>query len=176
MTFEEKICEMCKNARVVFIFVSKEDEVETKSVIKQLLSCGKRIVVPVCDSATKTITPSEIYLRGDLVPRTYSILEPKEIIPIAKNEIDIFFVPGTQFDKTGNRKGRGLGYFDRFLQDVKGTKPIIGLCYDDQMVEHIKPKQWDVAVDRIISKKRSQKNLPPKQKNHPNLTVVRLRE
>lgn len=155
MIFKESVYTTCKDARVVFIFVSRKDEVGTHTIITELLLKGKRIVVPVCNVDTKTITPSEIYSQDDLTPGAYGIFEPKFIKPIAKNDIDIFFVPGTQFDKAGNRKGRGLGYFDRFLQDVKGKKPIIGLCYDGQIVKHIEPKPWDVPVDRLISKKRS---------------------
>jgi 5-formyltetrahydrofolate cyclo-ligase len=150
MNYQEEILSMCENAHVVFIYIAKHDKVETRGVIKELLRAGKRVVVPVCDVATKHIVASEILSLGECEEGAYGICEPTTIRAIEKEEIDVYIVPGTQFDKTGNRKGRGLGYFDRFLVDVKGNKPIIGLCYKDQMMEKIEPQPWDIPVDKVV--------------------------
>ena len=84
---------------------------------------------------------------------TFGILEPKKIIPFPKKKIEIFFIPGKKFDKEGNRKGRGKGYFDRFLKDIKGKKPIIGLCYKNQIVAKLDINPWDIPMDKIITLK-----------------------
>ncbi len=129
--FDKQIFEICEGKQNIFIFVSKADEIDT-------------------------IKLSKINSVECLVPSSYGILEPKPeyVIPFPKEDMDIFFVPGTKFDYFGNRKGRGKGYFDRFLADVKGKKPIIGLCYKDQVVEKLLPNEWDVPVDRTIIKKK----------------------
>lgn len=147
MTFDKKVLDRCKNYKTVFIFVSKYDEVNTHNIINELLKIGKRVVVPICDTGKHNIILSEIK-KFDLSKSTFGILEPICVMPVNKKDIDIFFVPGTLFDKNGNRKGRGKGYFDRFLKNV--DKPIIGLCYRCQLVNKIKRKRWDVSVDEVI--------------------------
>lgn len=153
-SFEEQIVDACNNKQHVFIFISKDDEVDTKPVIQQLLTTGKRVIVPICDVSENKILLSEIKNLHDLFPASYGILEPKKIIPFLKKNIDLFFVPGTRFDKEGNRKGRGKGYFDRFLEDIKGKKPIIGICFEDQVINKLETKPWDIPVDKLIVKQR----------------------
>jgi len=155
MSYQGEILDMCKDAHIVFIYISRSDEVETRGIIESLIDVGKRIVVPVCDTTTKGIVPSEIGSLDACEAGAYGICEPKEVQEVLKNEIDIYIVPGTQFDRDGNRKGRGLGYFDKFLKDIKGTKKIIGLCFENQLIEKIDPNPWDVAVDVVISTPRN---------------------
>ncbi len=143
---------MCKDKDTVFIFISKNDEVQTLGIIEKLLLQEKEVIVPISIEKNKTLGISEIISSDDLRLGTYGILEPKKIRTVDKSNIDIFFVPGTIFDKKGNRKGRGLGYFDRFLADVKGKKPIIGLCFEEQVVERLKVNPWDVPVDKVLAK------------------------
>ena len=150
--FKQKVLDICQDKNVVFIFVSKDDEVETRSIISELLAQGKTIIVPITEEETGTLRLCKISSLEDLAVGTYGIDEPKKQKDFPKEDVDIFLVPGTKFDKEGNRKGRGKGYFDRFLADVKGKKPIVGLCYDNQIVEKLETNSWDIPVDRVISK------------------------
>ena len=152
MTFEDEVVSLCKDKNTVFIFVSKDDEVGTVPIIEQLLLQRKKVVVPISIEENKTMKMSKIISIDDLALGAYGIWEPKKISVINKRDIDIFFVPGTLFDKKGNRKGRGLGYFDRFLVEVKGKKPIIGLCFKRQVVEQLEVNPWDIPVDKLIVK------------------------
>lgn len=150
--FKEQVLEECKDKQNIFIFVSRDDEVDTKAIINKLLEMGKTVVVPVCSNRGNKIILSKINNINDLKPSLYEILEPRNIVKFPKQDIDVFFVPGTKFDNNGNRKGRGKGYFDRFLEDLKGKKLIIGLCFENQVVENIEINQWDIPVDKIITK------------------------
>ena len=149
-SFEERVIKECTDKQNIFIYVSKEDEINTFSVIRKLLSIGKTIVVPVVKG--NEIELSVLRDLDNLTKGEYGILEPTEKIRFQKEDIDIFFVPGTKFDNVGNRKGRGKGYFDRFLKDVKGKKPIIGICHKNQVVDKLNTNPWDVSVDRLIEK------------------------
>ena len=149
--FEQKVLDVCRDKNVVFIFISKDDEVETRSIIRELVSQGKTVVVPITEEKTGTLRLCKISSLEGLTVSTYGIYEPTEQKDFPKEDIDIFLVPGTAFDKAGNRKGRGKGYFDRFLADVKSKKSIVGLCYKNQIVEKIKTNSWDVPVDHVIA-------------------------
>lgn len=149
-SFKERILDLVEDAKTVFIFVSKHDEVDTKQTIETLLDRQKQVVVPVV--AGDSIIPSRISSIQSLRPRTFGIPEPLHIRPVPISSIDIFFVPGTKFDHNGQRKGRGHGYFDRFLQEIKGKKPIIGLCHAHQLVDWLPTQPWDIPVDEIVVK------------------------
>lgn len=67
--------------------------------------------------------------------------------PAPKN-IDIYIIPGVAFDRSGNRLGRGGGYYDRLLADV--TVPIIGLAYRCQIVPGLPVEKYDIPVSILI--------------------------
>ena len=63
-------------------------------------------------------------------------------------ENGICIVPGVAFDKNNNRIGYGKGYYDRFLQNYKGSK--IGLAYNKCICDEIETDKFDVKLDKII--------------------------
>jgi 5-formyltetrahydrofolate cyclo-ligase len=148
---ELKIIELCNNYNNIFIYISKDDEVNTINIIKELLKLKKNIIVPICDINNNQIILSKLDGINNLKKSNFGILEPIEIIPFLKEDIDIFFIPGTKFDKFGNRKGRGKGYFDRLLENVNQEK-LIGLCYKDQFIDKIEHlNKWDVPVCKVYA-------------------------
>jgi 5-formyltetrahydrofolate cyclo-ligase len=67
-------------------------------------------------------------------------------------DMDLIMVPGVAFDRSGNRLGRGLGYFDRLLgRPFKKRVPVIGLAYELQLVEQVPTTDRDMPVDKIIT-------------------------
>ena len=88
---------------------------------------------------------------SDLAVGQFGILEPKPGISqlAARDPIDVALVPGLAFDETGNRLGRGMGYFDRLLPGIGGTK--IALAYDFQILKGIPAEAHDACVDFIVT-------------------------
>ncbi len=72
-------------------------------------------------------------------------------------DIDIVIVPGKLFDHNCNRKGRGGGYYDKYLALLNVCKMTytIGLAYDKQMVEVLDVNEWDMSVDIVITQSRT---------------------
>ena len=149
LNFLKEILNFLDNRKVVFIYVSKEDEPDTRKIIKYLLENEFTVVVPKITG--NDIIPVKIDKFNELKTGMFGILEPVSNEIFNLDDIDIFFIPGTLFDKKGNRKGRGKGFFDRFLVDVKGNKPIIGLCYESQVVDELQTNSWDIPVDFLIT-------------------------
>lgn len=78
--------------------------------------------------------------------RTSQIVEPEIII-----------VPGVAFDKTGHRLGRGKGYYDRYLENIKKKKkePLkIGVCFNQQLREAIICEEHDQVMDYVVTAQR----------------------
>lgn len=74
-----------------------------------------------------------------------NILEPVTGDDLS-HQLDVLFIPALAIDKKGNRVGFGKGYFDRFF---KRHRPafIVGVIYDFQEYNRIKPDEDDMPVD-----------------------------
>ena len=139
----------------LLVYVSKEPEVETRGLIQQLLAMGRQVCVPWFDGAKKQYVASALAdFALDLAVGRFGILEPKPgaVRPVACDQIDAALVPGLAFDETGNRLGRGMGYFDRLLRDVRGVK--IALAYDFQLLSEVPAEAHDTPMDFIVTEKR----------------------
>lgn len=62
-------------------------------------------------------------------------------------------MPGLGFTKTGDRIGRGKGYYDNYLKKCaeKGVNPYtVALCYREQLCEEIPLTSDDKTVDHVL--------------------------
>lgn len=143
-------------AKTVMCFLSFRSEINTKTLVLNILESGRRLVVPTVDFETKTLRLSHLESMADLVPGPYGILEPKASAfrPAAPAEPDIILVPGAVFDLKGHRIGYGGGYFDKFLPMTRADALSIGLCFDFQIVPSVDPLAHDRPVDLVVSEKR----------------------
>lgn len=139
-------------ANTVMVYISAFNEVSTVAIVEKLLSLGKRVIVPVSDTATETLILSYIEDMSSLSEGAYGILEPKLIRTANATDIDCVLVPGIAFDVNGNRMGFGKGYYDKLLAQTSAVK--IGLCYDFQLVQNIAAEAHDIPMDIIITEKR----------------------
>ena len=65
---------------------------------------------------------------------------------------DIIIVPGLAFDQTGNRLGRGGGFYDAYLRNFDGPK--VGICKQLQLVDELPVEDHDVKVDFVVTDQR----------------------
>jgi 5-formyltetrahydrofolate cyclo-ligase len=63
-------------------------------------------------------------------------------------------VPGLAFDAQGNRLGRGGGWYDRLLGATGGAAVPVALAYEFQIVDEVPVRQWDRAVNYIVTERR----------------------
>lgn len=138
-----------QQAKTVFCYVSMNNEVDTRSIIKYALREGKTVCVPLCEPNGK-MTPYVIYSLGEMSEGAYGIPEPPIGAPLGEN-IDLCIVPCICADQKCNRVGRGGGYYDRFLADFAGTKML--LCRDVLVHESVPTKEHDVPCDLLITEK-----------------------
>ena len=84
----------------------------------------------------------------DLRMGPYKIPEPGELVE--PEEINFVFIPGLAFAKTGERLGRGGGFYDRLLAKYTiGTR--VGVCHDFQLKKHIPTEPHDFLMDFILT-------------------------
>ena len=143
-----------KNAETVAVYVSKEDEVDTRSLIQQMIDDGKTVCVPVSYPESRDMCFYRIKSLDGLVPNSFGVLEPtpKIVDVVFSSEIDLFIIPMLAFDQEGNRLGYGGGYYDKYLKKASGYK--LGIAYDIQMAGSIETNDNDVPPDGILTERR----------------------
>ena len=145
--------EAYRRAQLVHTYVSsKENEVDTRALIRTCLAQGERVAVPVVMPSAKPMGHALIDGLDQLVAGPWGLAQPDPAtarwLP-AKARIDLVVVPGLAFDRRGHRLGRGGGYYDRFLAQVQTVK--IGLCYDALVLDRIPGEPHDVPVDMVVA-------------------------
>ena len=138
-----------QSATTLLLYHSLPDEPNTHELIRQLHAQGKRVLLP------KVISPTQMTLhpyQGEdtLSPGAYGILEPNTpaISPHQLSSPFVALIPGIAFDGSGNRLGRGKGYYDRLLKTIPTYN--IGICFPFQLVSTIPTGQYDVPMHEVI--------------------------
>lgn len=141
---------MIKSSHHILLYSSLPDEVNTHDLLDDLLKEGKEVLLP------EVIDDYQMRLRvysgkQDLREGSFHIMEPiGKIYPESRyKDIEVGLIPGMSFDKSGNRLGRGKGYYDRLLQKMPHLYKI-GICFDFQKMERIPIDPYDIAMDEII--------------------------
>lgn len=134
-------------ANAVMVYVSKDQEIGTHGLIRQLLAMGRHVLVPVFEGNAYRLSAVTDF--DELTVGRFGILEPK-LGPAS--EPSVWLVPGLAFDETGNRLGRGGGVFDALLRGARGVK--IALAHDFQLLDEVPAADRDVRVDVIVTESR----------------------
>lgn len=146
-----------KECTTIFMYVSMNDEVETKNILAKALELKKNVYVPKVDNVAKTMRALKINSLLDLNESgAFGILEPSMNCEELKGDADLILVPGLAFDLNGGRLGYGGGFYDKFLKNSKSSKRI-ALSYDFQIVNEVPLEEFDEKVDLIITENRIEK-------------------
>lgn len=137
------------NAKVVLMYYSLPDEVDTHKAIEKLIETGKVVLLPVVVDDT-TMELHRYTGRQNMYKGSFDIKEPSGNIFTDFPNIDVAVIPGMSFDNKGNRLGRGKGYYDRFLEKIPDTYKI-GICFPFQRMPEITIEENDIRMDEVIS-------------------------
>jgi 5-formyltetrahydrofolate cyclo-ligase len=138
----------------VALYSPIQNEVDTAAIRDHALGAGKAVYYPrireTCIELLQ-IGSAAAFGIGYL-----GILEPiGERRLLAPDLLElIVFVPGLVFDSQGNRVGRGAGWYDRLLNEIRGKATCVGLAYDFQIVEEVPVDSWDQRMDYVITERR----------------------
>jgi len=149
-----------KSQHIAF-YLPNDGELDCRLLIKQAWRDGKDCYLPVL--APKNSSPPMLFSRyapGEFLGKNrYGILEPMKSVRILPRVLDLVLVPLVGFDNEGNRIGMGGGYYDKsFAFKAVGSNKIVskstpylmGLAYQLQKIDSIKPQPWDVRLDQVL--------------------------
>lgn len=142
-----------KDSTCVFCYVSMSDEVQTVELLKNMLSMGKKVCVPLIRSRG-IMDAAVVSSMDDFEEGKYGILTVKneKASVIDPKEIDCAIVPGTAFGRDGSRVGMGGGFYDRYLLKTNGANRI-GICFSCQIFDKVPVEKHDLFMDLIVTEK-----------------------
>lgn len=154
LTREFLTMERVRRSKVVMLYYSIRREADTIELIRQLLSQGKVVGLPIC-TKTQSLNVGRITGLHQVQPKTvgrFCLMEPSTDAPLlGPSELELIVLPGLAFDRSGHRLGYGAGYYDRFLggKGVNGFK--LGLAYPFQLLDHIPVTEHDAPLNGVLT-------------------------
>jgi len=152
-----------KQATSILLYVSFRSEVDTRRYLDDVIKLNKKLVLPAVDSKHRKLNLYEVRDISELEPGYMGILEPRAIdgMSVTLKDIDLVIIPGTGFDRNGNRLGYGGGYYDKLLsyesKQLSGVDKhitTIALAFEEQVGDDIPAEPHDINVDMIVTDKR----------------------
>lgn len=137
------------SARHVLLYHALPDELQTRLILERWAG-RKLLYLPRVKGNELEILP--FGGGASLHSGAFGIREPEGNATVDVGLMDLIIVPGVAFDFSGNRLGRGKGFYDRLL--CAARCPLIGIAYDFQVVEVLPAESHDIPMTRIITDKR----------------------
>lgn len=140
-----------REARSVMLFMPLQDEVDIRPMVARSLRDGKTTTLPRFDVRTQRYGAAEIQDPvQDLEFGQFGVMEPQSRCPwLPLNRLDLILVPGVAFDHQCRRLGRGMGFYDRMLSDVRAIS--CGIAFDEQIVSAVPETPHDISVECILT-------------------------
>ena len=135
-------------AKVVLLYWSMADEVQTHAFVNKWYK-DKVLLLPCVqgdDLVLRQYTGPECLVAGE----QFGIGEPTGPEWTDLDKVELIVVPGVAFDPTGNRMGRGRGFYDRLLKSTPNAMKV-GVAYDFQLLDKIPVEPHDVPMDSVIT-------------------------
>ena len=132
-------------ARNILVYHALPDEIPTDEFLREW-DGRKRLFLPRIAGEQLDILA---YDAARLSTGAFHIQEPTGDTCFDVREMNLIIVPGVAFDRSGNRLGRGKGFYDRLLQEA--TCPKVGVGYACQMVGLLPAEEHDIPMDAIVT-------------------------
>ena len=134
-------------AECIALFASMKDEVSTEYAFKAWRAMGKRIVVPRVEG---DIMRFYDYSPERMQTGAFGIEEPIGDKEVSAEEIDLIIVPARAFTHSGERLGRGGGFYDKYMS-LSGFRAYkIGIAYSIQIFDSLPCDAHDIKVNEVV--------------------------
>jgi len=131
----------------IAFYVAMSDEVDLSGLVPRLP--GWRWVLPRIEE-DRSLTFRDRDLPREEHP--WGMVQPIDSGPaVPVPELDVILVPGLAFGRSGDRLGRGRGYYDRVLSQRRSDCDAVGVTVVDRLVESLPTEDHDQRVDWLAT-------------------------
>jgi len=139
-------------ARIVMLYLTAAQEMDTAPLALRCWQSGKTVVVPKVSWDQRRMLPVEITsLQTRMTTTGPGVREPVSGQPMPVNLIDLVIVPGLGFTPDGHRIGRGMGFYDRFLAQPDFIGVSCGIGFEDQIVPQLPVLDHDMPLSMLCT-------------------------
>ena len=137
--------------KIIAAYLPRGGELDPRPLMQALRKNGNSICLPVCINEDAPLVFRRYRQNDALLPDDMGIAAPRataqQVTP------DIVLLPLLAFDGQGHRLGRGGGFYDRTLAELKkrGDCRFIGLAFDMQMVDKCPIAPHDEALHAVLT-------------------------
>jgi len=129
------------------------EEVDLGFIFDAAHLAGKRLLLPRV--VGEELEFAQVDEDEELIRGRHGILEPDvRRAALRVDPLAIVLVPGVAFDRHGGRLGRGAGYYDRALSDIRRVSvstTFIGVGFPRQIIDEVPMTSHDVRMDGILT-------------------------
>ncbi len=137
-----------EQAVTIAFFSSLPDEPDTQPALERW-QYRKRLLVPRVEGEEMSFYE---YRPERMVSGSFGISEPEMGEAVAPEEIDLILVPGVAFTRSGDRMGRGKGFYDKYLVRMRSDAVKVGICYPHQLVDELPTEPHDIRMDLMAAR------------------------
>jgi 5-formyltetrahydrofolate cyclo-ligase len=132
-------------------YIAHENEVPTAALLDEAARCGPdlflpRITPPVGVARWRPGQPLGVARGG--------VYEPVDGVVALPAMPALALVPVVGWDATGQRLGRGGGFYDRLFAELTPGISRVGLAYEFQEYPELPRDPWDISLDYVITERR----------------------
>ena len=156
VSLSSKLCErmreqsVWRGANLILGFAPLPNEPDIMPLLTEALTAGKHVALPRYDAGERIYSARAVSDLSQVTVGGFGVLEPSAGCPVIPlNQLDFILVPGVGFDLAGRRLGRGKGFYDRLLAEVRGHK--CGVAFDAQIIAEVPEEPHDIRVDSIVT-------------------------
>ncbi|KAL1462835.1 hypothetical protein WDU94_014642 [Cyamophila willieti] len=147
-----------RDSKRISIYVDISDEIATKNIINHICNSGRECFIPRYEKTEMKML--KLKCLEDLISlnkNSENILQhskPEDSEDALKTGgLDLVVVPGRAFTLDGKRCGRGKGFYDKYLRELKNISPhckTVGLAFGCQIVNDLPMAEHDEPLDYVI--------------------------
>jgi len=158
-----------RDARAVMLYLPLPHEPDPTRLALHAWEEGKTVLAPKVDWARRDMLAVEIHsMQEGVVAGKYGVPVPPDGPVRAPERIDLVIVPALAYDRSGGRLGRGGGFYDRFLSELREDTVTCGLGFSEQVVDELPTGEHDRPVDILVTDKEVLRFRSPAQRESEN--------
>ena len=142
-----------KSAQAILLFHPLPAEPDLRPLLRDASDQGRVVALPAFDAVSRNYLARTVcFIEGvpALTTGAFGIAEPVPESPVlAWNRLDFVAVPGLGFTPDGRRLGKGCGYYDRLLLEIRGFR--CGIAWDEQVLGDLPTGPGDARLDCILT-------------------------